>query len=271
MGTQLRAVERGMQVISSYPEWKHTPIILGESDPEGCASLPGREKGYRNGPLYGASVAEATMRTYELARQYGVGVQGAVTWAFEFEDQPAFAGFRELATNGIDKPLLNVFRMLGMLGGGSKAGVSGAVWLKTESSGALPLEQVVANSVTGAPDINAVATRNGSEVDVLVWNYHDADLPAEPAHIDLDVDGLRGKSVTATEYRMDAGHSNAYRVWQQMGSPAQPNDEQMRQLEQAGRLEQSVPGHAIPILAGEVHIQLDLPRQGVALISVRGK
>ncbi len=271
VGTQLRAVERGMKVISSYPEWKHTPIILGESDPEGCGACLGREKGYRNGPLYGASVAEATMRTYELARQYGVGVQGAVTWAFEFEDQPAFAGFRELATNGIDKPLLNVFRMLGMLGGGSKAGVSGAVWLKTESSGALPLEQVVANSVTGEPDINAVATRNGSEVYVLVWNYHDADLPAEPAHIDLDVDGLRGKSVTTTEYRMDAGHSNAYRVWQQMGSPAQPNDEQMRQLEQAGRLEQSVPGHAIPILAGEVHIQLDLPRQGVALISVRGK
>ena len=38
---------------------------------------------------------------------------GAVTWAFEFEDQPYFDGFRDLATNGIDKPVLNVFRMLG--------------------------------------------------------------------------------------------------------------------------------------------------------------
>ncbi len=45
------------------------------------------------------------MRTYELARKYGVDVQGAVTWAFEFEDQPAFAGFRSLATDGIDKPV----------------------------------------------------------------------------------------------------------------------------------------------------------------------
>lgn len=269
VGTQLRAVERGMQVISSYPEWKHTPIILGESDPEGCAACQGSQNGYRNGPLYGVSVAEATMRTYELARQYGVAVQGAVTWAFEFEDQPAFAGFRELATDGIDKPVLDVFRMMGMLGGGPKTDMSRAVWLKTESTGAVPMVQLLANSVTDAADINAVATRNGSGVQVLVWNYHDADVAAEPAHIDLRVDGLRGQSATAAEFRMDATHSNAYRVWQQMGSPAQPNDEQKRELEQAGRLEQTVHDHAIPIHAGEVHIQLDLPRQGVALISVR--
>ena len=42
---------------------------------------------------------------------------GAVTWAFEFEDQPYFDGFRDLATNGIDKPVLSVFRMLGMMTG----------------------------------------------------------------------------------------------------------------------------------------------------------
>src|SRR5580692_7262153 len=130
VGTQLRAVERGMKVIASYPQWKRTPIILGESDPEGCAACQGSQNGYRNGPLYGVSVAEATMRTYELARKYGLEVQGAVTWAFEFEDQPAFAGFRDLATDGIDKPVLNVFRMFGMLGGGKP----GAEWVATESS-----------------------------------------------------------------------------------------------------------------------------------------
>jgi len=269
IATQLRAAQRGMEVIASYAEWKHTPIILGESDPEGCAACKGSQNGYRNGPLYGVSVAEATMRTYELARQYGVTVQGAVTWAFEFEGQPAFAGFRELATNGIDKPVLNVFRMMGMLGGGPKADSSRAVWLKTESGGSLPLAEVVANSVTDAPDVNAVATRNGSEVDVLVWNYHDADVAAEPAHIHIGVDGLRGQSATAAEFRMDETHSNAYRLWQQMGSPAQPNDDQKRELEQAGRLQQSVADHVIRIHAGEAEIELDLPRQGVALISVR--
>jgi xylan 1,4-beta-xylosidase len=268
VGAQLRAVERGMQVVSSYPEWKHTPIILGESDPEGCAACKGSQNGYRNGPLYGVSVAEATMRTYELARKFGVTVEGAVTWAFEFEDQPAFVGFRELATNGIDKPVLNVFRLFGMLGGGQPS-LSGAVWLATKSSGALALDDVVAHSATAAPDINAAATRNGREIDVLVWNYHDADVPVPPAQIHLAIDGLRGKTATASEFRVDETHSNAYRAWQQMGSPAHPTPEQTRQLEKAGALEQTVPAHTLKVKNGKAEIDLTLPRQGVALVRMR--
>jgi xylan 1,4-beta-xylosidase len=269
VGTQLRAVGRGMKVVAGYPEWKHTPIILGESDPEGCAACQGSQNGYRNGPLYGASVAEATLRTYELARQYGVTVEGAVTWAFEFEDQPAFAGFRELATNGIDKAVLNVFRMLAMLGGSrsNSGSLKNGVWLATESSAALPLADILAQSVPTAPDIDAVATRNGREVDVLLWNYHDADLPTPPAQIELTVDGLRGDT-TATEFRMDATHSNAYRLWQQLGSPAHPAGEQSRALEKAGGLEQSVAEHAIPLREGTAHLSLLIPRQGVVLLRI---
>ncbi len=269
VGRQLEAVESGMQVIAGYPEWKHTPIILGESDPEGCAACQGSQNGYRNGPLYGVSVAEATMRTYELARQYGVTVQGAVTWAFEFEDQPAFAGFRELATNGIDKPVLNVFRMFGMLGQGGK--IDKAVWLKAESSGALPLAQVVAHSVPDSPDINAVATRNGAEIDVLLWNYHDADAEAPPAPVSLELDGLEGKKAVEAEFRMDATHSNAYRVWQQMGSPAQPGEEQKQQLEAAGALEQTVADHTFPLHEGRLNVATEVPRQGVVLVRLRQK
>ena len=265
VGTQLRAVARGMRVIASYPEWKNTPIILGESDPEGCAACRGSQNGYRNGPLYGVSVTEATLRTYELARQYGVHVQGAVTWAFEFEDQPAFAGFRSLATDGIDKPVMNAFRMLGMLGSGKP----GADWVATESSGALPLAKVIADSVTGAPDVNAAATRNGGEVDVLLWNYHDADVAAPAAQIHLAVDGLRGKKTVAAEFRMDSTHSNAYRAWQQMGSPAAPTAEQAAQLEKAAALEETVPDHSIAVHAGKAAMNMTLPRQAVVLVRVR--
>ena len=147
VGTQLRAVERGMQVIAGYPEWRNTPIILGESDPEGCGACLGPQNAYRNGPLYGASVTEATMRTYELARRNGVTVEGAVTWAFEFENQPAFAGFRALATDGIDKPVLNVFRLLGMLGGGNRPG-SLAVAGRRKAAAPCPSIRSLPNSVT---------------------------------------------------------------------------------------------------------------------------
>jgi xylan 1,4-beta-xylosidase len=269
IGHQLRAIDRGMRVIASYPEWKNTPIVLGESDPEGCAACKGPENGYRNGPLYGVSVAEATMRTYELARRYNLKVEGAVTWAFQFEDQPYFAGFRELATNGIDKPVLNVFRMMGMLGGN---------WVETHSSGAISLEDIDQESVVGSPDINAVATSNstnsGHELDILVWNYHDEDVTAPEAAIHLSVDGLSGdglasKSVTAEEFRMDATHGNAYAVWQQMSNPAQPSPEQQQKLEAAGALQQSVATHSVPVEAGAASISLNLPRQGVALVRLR--
>lgn len=265
VGTQLRAVERGMRVIASYSEWKNTPIILGESDPEGCGACQGAQNGYRNGPLYGASVTEAAARTYELARKYGVRVEGSVTWAFEFEDEPAFAGFRALATDGIDKPVLNAFRLLGMLG----AGRPGAQWIATESSGALPLEQVVTESVTAVPDVNAVATRNGREIDVLLWNYHDADVFAAAAPVEVKVDGVEGRYATEAVFAVDATHSNAYRVWQQAGSPAHPDASQLTKLEQAGKLEQTVADHAVAVNAGTATVKLMLPRQGVALLRLR--
>jgi xylan 1,4-beta-xylosidase len=262
IATQLRAVERGMKVIASNPEWKNTPIILGESDPEGCGACLSPQNGYRNRPLYGASVTEATMRTYELARQYGVTVQGAVTWAFEFEDQPAFAALRALATDGIDKPVLNAFRLMGKLGG---------VWVNTESDGALPLQQIVAQSVTGAPDVNAIATRNGSEVDVLLWNYHDADVAAEDAQINLTIDGMQGAHGTVSEFRMDASHSNAYTAWQQMGSPAEPNAAQLGQLRKAGQLDETEHSHDLPFKDGKALLTLALPRQGVVVVRLQEK
>ncbi len=59
------AAERGMKILAADPRWRNTPIILGEFDPEGCAACKGPQNAYRNGPLYGVSVAEAEMRLYE--------------------------------------------------------------------------------------------------------------------------------------------------------------------------------------------------------------
>jgi xylan 1,4-beta-xylosidase len=211
------------------------------------------------------------MRTYELARRYGLQVEGAVTWAFEFENEPAFAGFRALATDGIDKPVLNAFRLMGMLGrGGPCDARSCGTWIATESAAALPLNQVVANSVNGAPDVNAVATRNGREVDVLLWNYHDADVAAQPASILLDLDGL-GNAIVEAEFRMDATHSNAFRAWQQMGSPAHPGAEQIEQLQKAGALEQTIADHRVTVHNGKTTLPLSLPRQGLVLIRLSAR
>ena len=264
IGHQLRAMDLGMRVVASYPEWKDTPIILGESDPEGCAACKGAQNGYRNGPLYGVSVAEATARADELARRNGVKLQGAVTWAFEFEDQPVFAGFRELATGGkadgvsylVDKPVLNVFRMMGMLGG---------QMLPVMSSGARPVDEILQESVREVPDVNAIATRGERRIDVMLWNYHDDDVVAPAAEIALAVDGVPAGKVRVQRFVVDAQHSNAYRVWQRMGSPEQPTAQQFVELQRAGRLE-SVDVSNVATQAGRAGIDLTLERQGVMLV-----
>jgi xylan 1,4-beta-xylosidase len=214
--------------------------------------------------LYGVSVAEAIARQNELAAKYGVTLQGAVTWALEFEDQPFFAGFRELATGGkangvsylVDKPVLNVFRMMGMLGGD---------YVAVSSTGALPLEQVVDESVRGSDDVNAAATRNGRELDVLLWNYHDDDASAKAANVRLVVTGVPvGSQVKVREYLMDAEHSNAYAAWQKMGSPAAPSAKQFRELQRAAELEHV--DVATAMKNGRIELPVTLERQGVMLI-----
>ena len=117
---QLRDLAGGFEIVASFPELKGRPIIIGESDPEGCAACSSRmypQNAYRNGVMYAAYTAAVMPRHLDLAAKYGVNLMGAVTWAFEFENQPYFDGFRDLATNGIDKPVLNVHRMLGMMTG----------------------------------------------------------------------------------------------------------------------------------------------------------
>ena len=264
VGHQLRAMDLGMRVVASYPEWKDTPIILGESDPEGCAACKGAQNGYRNGPLYGVSVAEAMARADELARRNGVKLQGAVTWAFEFENQPVFAGFRELATGGkadgvsylIDKPVLNVFRMLGMLSG---------QMLPVMSSGARPVDEILQESVRKGPDVNAIATRAKRHIDVMLWNYHDDDVAAPAAEIALGVEGMPAGKVHVQRFVVDAQQSNAYSVWKRMGSPEQPTAQQFIELQRAAKLE-SVNRSDMAVHDGRAGLDLKLERQGVMLV-----
>jgi xylan 1,4-beta-xylosidase len=162
--------------------------------------------------MYSSYTAAIFARAREIAAQRRVNFAGAVTWAFEFEDQPYFAGFRDLASNGIDKPVLNVFRMFGLMGGDR---------LRVRSSGAVPLEEMEGKGVKSAPDVNAVATRDGRTLNMLVWNYHDDDLPAPDGHVSLGIGGVpAGNSrVLVRHYRVDGNHSNSYTVWKALGSP----------------------------------------------------
>ena len=259
---QLAAIERGFKIVASFPEWRQTPILLGESDPEGCAACSAEKNPqnlYRNGALYGAYTVEVLNNIFGLAQRERVNVLGIVTWAFEFEDQPYFAGFRELATNGVDKPVLNAFRMLGLLGNER---------VKATSSGGLATEEVVGAGVRATPDVNVIATRKNREVEILVWNYHDDDVPFPATSIRLSITGLPtdAKRGLLEHFRVDSDHSNAFTVWKEMGAPQSPSESAYKRLEGAGQLQLlNSPTWAV-VLRGSIQLNFSLPRQGVSLL-----
>jgi xylan 1,4-beta-xylosidase len=240
------------------------PIIIGESDPEGCAACSAKtnpQNAYRNGPLYASYTAAIFYQTLELAARDKVRLTGAATWAFEFEDQPWFEGFRTLATNGVSKPVLNLFRMLGMLNGER---------VETSSNGAVSTGDVLEAGVRSQPDINALATKALSRAAVLVWNYHDDDVEAVPSSVKLRVARLPAEvdAVLLRHYRIDNQHSNAFTAWKKMGVPQMPTPVQHAELEAAGQLMLLESPQWMRTSGGAVEINFELPRQAVSLLEL---
>lgn len=263
MRSQLRNIEDNFRVIARYTELKDLPVILGESDPEGCAACgmaTDPQNAYRNGTMYSSYTAASFARKYELAQRYHMNLVGAVTWAFEFEDQPWFYGFRDLATNGVDKPVLNVFRMFGMMKG---------KLLSTESNRRYALQEVLDSGIRRTrTDIGALASKDHKSAAIMIWNYHDADEKGGGDPVQLSVHQLMSKRVKLIHYRIDDAYSNSYEYWKKIGSPQQPSASQVRELEQSGQL-QVVHTETLDVSgSNSVVTRFVLARQGVSLIKL---
>jgi xylan 1,4-beta-xylosidase len=257
---QLRDLAQGFEIVAAIPELKNKPIIIGESDPEGCAACPARaypQYAYRNGLMYPSYTAAVMPRHLDLAAKYGVNLMGAVTWAFEFEDQPYFDGFRDLATNGVDKPVLNVLRMLGMMTGDR---------LEVQNPGAVSLDAILAGGVKQQPDIHAMASEDRESIAVLVSNYHDSSNPGTTAEISLTILNAPPGRWLLQHYRVDDDFSNAYEVWKKMGSPQKPTAEQYAELDRAGQLQLLESPRWMQTENGRVNIPFTLSHHGVSLV-----
>jgi xylan 1,4-beta-xylosidase len=260
MGVQLKDIQRGFEAVSSFKELKNIPVIVGECDPEGCAACSEKREpkyGYRNGTMYSSYTASSFARIYELMDQYNVNLRGAVSWSFEFEDQEWFAGFRELATHGIDKPVLNVFRMFGMMNGNR---------LVVKADNGFKAADIIANGVRERNDVNAIASRSENSICVMVWNYHDDDIAGSSAPVRLSVSGIGNEQVLLQHYRVDEHFSNSFEAWKSMGRPQQVTSEQYETLERAGQLQTLESPQWKKAKDGIIEVQFNLPRQGVSMI-----
>ena len=263
IAAQLKTIDVAFARFASFPELKGKPIVIGESDPDGCAACQGAQLGYRNTTMFSSYTAAVFARKHLLAEKHGVNLEGAVTWAFEFEDQPYFAGFRVMASNGLTLPVFNVHRMMAKMSGARVDAIS---------SGDAGVENMIKSGVRGAsPDVAALASYDAAakKLAVLVWHYHDDDVAGPDAAVELDLAGLPADATAPklAHYRVDATHSNAFTLWQSLGSPTAPTRAQYAQLEAAAQLGLLENAPATFVVAdGATTLRFPLPRQAVSLL-----
>src|SRR5436305_4849016 len=260
MTKHMKDIATGFEIVRSFSKFKDLPIVLSESDPEGCAACSLPQNAYRNGTLYAVYMAASLNGAMQLAKKTGANLEGFLTWAFEFEDQPYFAGLRSLATNGVDQPVLNVFRMIGMLRGD---------FVQAKSVKSVSLDSLL-NTAVASSDTDAIATRTDHDLSVMLWNYEDRDRTDSKAAVNLNVTGLpkNEKRVLLRHFRIDGDHSNSYSAWKAMGSPQNPSAEQIAKLETAGQLQLLESPRYIDAKSGRAELKFALPLQGVSLVQL---
>jgi xylan 1,4-beta-xylosidase len=232
LSKEMNDADKGFEIIARH-NMNSLPVILSEADPEGCAACSMKvnpANAYRNGTLYPSYTAAAFKGLFELADRHKINLISMLSWSFEFEGKEYFEGFRSLSTNGIDKPVLNFFRMAALMKGERVA---------VRSGGQVKLDDIMTSGVRGPDDVDAFATADLHQAAVMVWNYHDAEKAGDSAATAITVKGLpKGVSrVRLTHYRIDDSHSNAYTVWKAMGSPQNPSAGQIAELKDKEGLE----------------------------------
>lgn len=260
MRSQLKDADEGFRIVAES-KFKNLPIIIGECDPEGCAACgmsTNPENAYRNGTMYSSYTAASFPRIAELAKKRGVKLEGAVSWSFEFENQPWFFGYRDLATNGVDKPVLNVFRMYGMMKGQQ---------LVVDNPAAITADSLMKNGVQNEQsDVHASAATDGKATTVMLWNYHDDDVEKPASTVHLTLKNISQKQLRLQTYTIDQNHSNSYTAWKKMGSPKNPTAAQIALLENSGKLQEGEKAKILPLKNSTIQIPIRIPAQGVILL-----
>jgi xylan 1,4-beta-xylosidase len=302
MLTEIRA---HLQAAARYPALRHVPVIVDECDPCVPAHFSRYDNanfGFRNTSYFPTIMASIFKRLMDLNESLpdAPDVTLATAWAFYFEGERFFEGFREFFTaENVELPLLNGYRLLGRLGATRLALTSDATWdvrQLDEVLGPVPNSRgrpsfgaagaAATLAATGvAPEGATAGTRSDAEVDglaarddasgtitVALWHHVDDQYAtAPPAAVTVTLrnppHGAAGAQVR--HWRIDGSHSNAYTVWQELGRPQDPSATQLEALKARQGLEPGEPLRAEPDGAGGLRIALHLPLHALSLLEVR--
>jgi len=103
---------------------------------------------------------------------------------------------------------------------------------------------------------------------MLIWNYHDVNQPTPAAFVTVTVRGIPTgvRRILLEHFRIDDTHSNAYSVWQSLGSPQNPTGEQYAQLQAAGQLQLFGSPVWLDVKDGQVMVPTQLPHLAISLM-----
>ena len=268
LGNQLRLHRAGFNAVAAVPQFKQTPIYITEADPDGCAACPASTIARRRLPQL-ARVRRVRDRDDEAHPRAG-GARSASswaacsTWAFTFPGTPYFAGYRALATNGINLPVMGAFKLLGRLAGTRLPLTSSGA----RDAGRHPREQRARRSRTST----AMATLNGAAIQVLVWNYHDelvtvagdAGAPGDRRCRRASAPARASRTCASTSRTATRTPSGCRK-----GMPASPVGGADRGAAGGDGSAPLVPDTTVAVAAGgAVGVDFDLPRFGVSLVTV---
>jgi len=261
----LRDTHAGYEVIRKYPGLDRLECVLSEIDPDGWAAggaWDNANLNFRNTEYYPSFVAAAFDKVSRFARERDWDLR-LLSWAFTFVGERCFEGTRTLSTQGIDKAILNLFRMYAQMGDREIA---------FESDGEkAPLTHEDSHGYGVRPDIAGFATStDDGQTAVLVYNHHDDWGMAEPYEIRLVIDGLPtvDTPLTMSHYRIDQEHSNAYAEWVRQGRPMYPTPAQREAIKKRDGLELLEPARTVTPIAGTLELSFDLPVHGISLLLI---
>jgi xylan 1,4-beta-xylosidase len=261
----LSHTRHGYEIISKYPQFKNLECILSEIDPDGWAAggaWDNRNLNFRNTEYYPSFVAAAFDKVSRFAKQQNWDLK-LLSWAFMFVGERCFEGTRAFSTQGIDKAILNLFRMYARMG---------TQELAFESSGAKdPLSYADLNGSGETPDIAGFATLSGSQgLEVLIYNHHDDwDLHDEwPIELAIDNLPFDSSALVVKHYRIDGAHSNAYAEWLRQDQPTYPAPGQRAAIKAREGLELLEPPRKMTAQGGTIALSFSLPVHGVSLLCI---
>jgi xylan 1,4-beta-xylosidase len=209
---------------------------------------------YRNTEYFAVFQCKLMKKLLDLDARGGARVHQATTWSFYFEGERFFEGTRSLFTaQGIEKPVLNAYRMLSRLGDTRLAVESSRAWSLDASTAAR----------RGCPR-RSTRWRRRRDAACRCWCGGTPTTSTPPTASETDVTCVWSGvpftgSVRVSHWRIDARHSNSHTAWQAAGCPQDPSESELQAIRARQGLEPLGAETLEPVQRGSLTLRISLP------------